>query len=163
MGALLQLAETAPSATHFDIAGVPKMESAFERQLRGLDPNDSFDLLGACSGVYLDGYGLVFTIPLSLIAPPPSFGPFTGGYTAQKAEAIHKRKLAHLPALRKALSDMLLEASRSFSGLPPNEKIAIAARLYYLDYEDKAGLPDQVVVSADRATALSGKIQTEEQ
>jgi hypothetical protein len=145
------------AAKRVDLSGIPKMESLFEQKLRGLDTTDPMELLGACSGVYLSGYGLVFTIPLSLVKPP-EFSPFTSAYTPQKAEVVHKRKLAHLPALRKALSEMLIDGAKAFPALPPNEKIVVAARLFYLDYEDKTGLPNQMVVSA-----LGGIIQPPEE
>jgi hypothetical protein len=145
-----------------DSAAVAKIESAFEQKVKDLDPNDPFDRLGACSGVYISGYGLVFTLPLSLVSAP-TFGPFTGGFTPQKADAIHKRKLAHLPLLKKAMSEMALQASKAFPTLPPTDKVVVAARLFYLDYEDKTGLPNQMVIAADHASALAGNIQPPEE
>ena len=141
-----------------DSAVVAKIESAFEQKVKDLDPNDPFDRLGACSGVYISGYGLVFTLPLSLVSAP-TFGPFTGGFTPQKADAIHKRKLAHLPLLKKAMSEMALQASKAFPTLPPTDKVVVAARLFYLDYEDKTGLPEQIVVRDERGPALTGSAQ----
>jgi len=51
-------AATAPAA-RLDFAEVAKVESGFEQKLKFLDPSDPFDRLGACSGVYVSGYGLV--------------------------------------------------------------------------------------------------------
>jgi hypothetical protein len=153
---------TATVVKPHDPSVVAKIESAFEQKLRGLDAADPFVALGACSGVYLNGYGLVFTTGVSL-ASAPTFGPFTGGYTKEKADAVHKRKLAHLPALKKAMSEMLTGAAKSLTAFPPDEKFVVAVRLFYLDYEDRTGLPTQIVMTADRASALAGIIQTEEQ
>lgn len=153
------VALTGPSAK-FDFAEVAKLESVFEEKLKDLNPNDPVDRLGACSGVYLSGYGLVFTTPLSLV-PAPVFSPFTGGYTPQKADAIHARKLKNLPALKKAMTEMLEQTAKT-AALPADEKVVIAVRLFYLDYEDKTGLPNEIVMSADRAGALSGAIHTDE-
>jgi hypothetical protein len=47
--------------------------------------------------------------------------------------------------------------------LPPNEKVVVAVRLFYMDWEDKNGLPNQIVMTADRASAVAGKIETDEQ
>jgi hypothetical protein len=149
-----------PAAKRPDLSGVAKIESGFEQKLKDLDPTDPFDRLGACAGVYLSGYGLVFTTPLSLVAAP-TFGPFTGGFTVEKAEAVHRRKLAHLPVLKKAMREMVAEAAKAWSALPANEKVVVAARLFYMDYEDKTGLPSQIVMSADRASALAGNITEE--
>jgi hypothetical protein len=145
-----------------ELNGVAQVESGFEQRLKGLDPIDPFDRLGACSGVYVSGYGLVFTTAVSLVGAPV-FGPFTGGFTKEKADAVHKRMLAHLPALRKAMSEMLTGAAKSLNSLPPNEKVVVAVRLFYMDWEDKNGLPNQIVMTADRASAVAGKIETDEQ
>jgi hypothetical protein len=161
IAALAMVCSGQDAARRPDLTGVAKIESGFELKLKNLDPADPFDRLGACSGVYLSGYGLVFTTPLSLVAAP-AFGPFTGGFTVEKAEAVHKRKLAHLPVLRKAMREMVMDAARAFSALPPNEKIVVAARLFYMDYESKTGLPDQIVMAADRASAMAGNVQEEQ-
>jgi hypothetical protein len=144
-----------------DFAGVAKVESSVERKLKNLSTNDPIDLLGACSGVYLDGYGLVFTVPISLIAAPPSFGPFTGNYTPQKGEAVRQRKLKNLPIVVAAANEMLAQAAKTLPDLPPTEKIAVAIRFFYLDYEDTTGLPKEIVVSADSASAQAGHVQME--
>jgi len=150
------------AARRLDFVSVAKLEGAFEQKLKTLDSNDSVALLGACSGVYVSGYGLVFTIPLSLI-PAPSMGPFGGAMTPQKADNIHKRMQAQLPVVKKALNDMLMQAAKTYPDLPAGEKLAVAVRLFYLDSEDKTGLPNQIVVSADRASALAGAIRVDGQ
>jgi hypothetical protein len=158
----LQIASAVPQpGARVDFAGVAKIETVLEQRLKSLNPSDPIDLLGACSGVYLDGYGLVFTAPISLVIEQ-TFSPFNGGYTPQKAEAIHKRKLAQLPLLTKAANDMLVQAAKAATELPPDEKIALAIRFFYLDYEDTKGLPREIVVSADRASALAGRVLQEE-
>jgi hypothetical protein len=61
------------------------------------------------------------------------------------------------------MSEMALQASKAFPTLPPTDKVVVAARLFYLDYEDKTGLPNQMVIAADHASALAGNIQPPEE
>ena len=156
-----QAAAAQPAVHGLDFAGVAKVEADVEQKLKNLGTTDPVDLLGACSGVYLNGYGMVFTVPMSLIAKPPLFGPFTGNYTPQKGEEVRQRKLRNLPIVTKAANEMLIQAAKALPELQPTDKIALAIRFFYLDYEDTNGLPKEIVVSADRASAQAGRVQME--
>jgi hypothetical protein len=139
-----------------------QLEQGFEDKVRGLRGEEPFSLLGASSGFYLEGYGVVLTIPLDLIyTPGPS--PFRPPITDLDKEKVHRRKLAQLPALRQAAREMLASAAASLSTLPVDRKISVAVRIYYMGWEDSAGLPHQIVATADRKSALAGAIQLEEQ
>lgn len=155
-------AAPAPAPFQFDRAAIGSMEMGFEHRLGSLDVNDPIQVQGACTGVYVNGFGMVFTMPVVLAATPVA-NPFRGALSAQEKAGVHKRKVEHLPLLRKAMKEMLVSA---FNGLPkllPTDKIALGVRVFYLDWEDKSGLPAQIVMSADRASALAGNFQTEEQ
>jgi hypothetical protein len=155
-------AAPAPAPPPFDRVAVGTLEMGFEQRLGSLDVNDSFQVQGACTGVYVNGFGMVFTMPVVLAATPVA-NPFRGALTSQEKAGVHKRKLEHLPLLKKAMKEMLVTA---FNGLPkllPTDKVALGVRAFYLDWEDKSGLPAQIVVSADRASALAGNIQVDEQ
>jgi hypothetical protein len=145
-----------------DGAVIAKIESGFENRLRGLDSSEPFVLLGATSGVYVGGYGVVFTTPLDL-ATTPQTSPFQPVIPKAQAAVVHQRKLAHLPLLRKAMADTVAAAANQLKTLAPGEKIVFAVRVFYLDWEDRTGLPSQIVASADRESALAGKIQMDEQ
>jgi hypothetical protein len=152
----------APAPPQFDRVATGSLESQFETRVSRLDVNDPIQLMGACTGVYVNGYGMVFTLPV-VLANPPTISPFHMTITKDEKTGVHKRKVTHLPVLRKALQEMLVSA---FSGLPkllPTDKIALGVRLFYLDWEDRSGLPSLIVLSADRASALAGNIQVDEQ
>jgi hypothetical protein len=40
--------------------------------------------------------------------------------------------------------------------------LTLAVRLYYAPWEDIAGMPSQVIMRADRASAAVGKVEMEE-
>jgi len=151
-----------PAAPQFDRVAVGTLEGDIEHRVTALDVNDSFQLMGACTGVHVDGYGMVFTLPIAL-ATTPAASPFRGPLTKDEMAGVHKRKLAHLPVLRKAMREMLVNAFNALPKLPPNEKIALGVRVFYLAWEDRTQLPVEIVYSADRASALAGNIQTDEQ
>jgi hypothetical protein len=139
-----------------------QLEQNFEDKVRALKGDEPFNLLGASSGFYLEGYGVVLTIPLDLIVTP-GITPFRPPFTKQDQEQVHRRKVAQLPALKQAAREMLASAAASLSALPMGRKISVAVRIYYLAWEDSSGLPRQIVATADRKSALAGAIQLEEQ
>jgi hypothetical protein len=139
---------------------IEKIESGFEGKLKGLNDKDPPSVLGACSGIYLNGYGVIFTTALDLITPAYA-SPFGALPANARPEIVHQRKLAQLPVLRQAMRGMLTGAAKGLTALPANEKIAVAVRLLYFQGEDKTGLPAQIVLTADRAAALAGNITEE--
>jgi hypothetical protein len=144
-----------------DLRAIARLEAGFEDSVKSLDPKDPFVLLGACSGVYVKGYGVVFTTPLDLISTP-RVTPFAQAISKVQADRVREAKLAHVPILREALRKSLMEAARTLTSLPENEKVVVTARIFYLDWESRAGMPSQIVLSATRQAALAGNIQAED-
>lgn len=140
-----------------------ELERRFDNQLAGIGgPNDPIDLLGATRGLYLDGYGAAFTTEVSLIITP-SVSPFHQQITKEEAARVHQRKLARLPALKQAMTEMLKNSAMTLIQIPDSQQIVVAVRLLYLPWEDTTGLPAQVLLSASRREVLNGQIKTEEQ
>src|ERR1039458_6032748 len=46
------------------------LENGFDRKLTGYNINDPIDLLGRTRGIYLDGYGALFSTEISLLVKP---------------------------------------------------------------------------------------------
>jgi hypothetical protein len=139
------------------------LEKRFDNQLATAGgPNDPIDLLGATRGLYLDGYGAVFTAELSLIITPHA-NPFRLQITKEEAAGVHQRKLARLPVLKQAMAEMMRNSAMALIQIPDNQQIVLAVRLLYLPWEDTTGLPAQVLMSATRRGVLNGDVKTEDQ
>ncbi len=138
------------------------VEKAFDEKLNATGASDPFDLLGNTRGIYLPGYGVVFTTELSLIRTP-GYSPMRQSFSKDDIAKVRKRKLDRLPLLRLAMKDMVTAAGGALATMPANEKIVLAVRLEYLPYEDTNGLPGQIVMSATRAAAVGSAIQVDEQ
>ncbi len=124
--------------------------------------NDPIDLLGASRGIYLDGYGAVFTAEASLIITP-GVNPFHTVITEPEKEKVHQRKLDRLPMLKQLMRDMWRDSATALTAVPDNQQVVIAVRLLYLPWEDTRGLPGEIVMKGDRRAAVSGAVQMEEQ
>ena len=126
------------------------------------DANFPIDLLGATRGIYLDGYGAVFTSEISLMRSP-TVNPFQRTISREQAEQVHQKKAERLNALRAALKDMVQSAARTLFLVPENQQIVFAVRLDYFQWENTSGLPGLVLMRADRKSALAGNVHLEEQ
>lgn len=124
--------------------------------------SDPIDLLGATRGIYLDGYGAVFTTEASLIVAP-GLSPFHQEITEAEKEKVRQRKLDRLPLLKQMMRDMWRDSATSLTAIPENQQVVIAVRLLYLQWEDTRGLPGQIVMKGDRRAAVTGAVQMEEQ
>jgi hypothetical protein len=139
------------------------LEKRFDNELATIGgPNDPIDLLGTTRGLYLDGYGAVFTTEVSLIVTPQP-NPFRQQITKEEAARVHERKVARLPVLKRAMAEMMRNSAMTLIQIPDSQRIVLALRLLYLPYEDTTDLPAQVLMSATRRDVLNGSIKTEDQ
>jgi len=146
--------QDAPPAAHARVtrAALASMEKAFDGRL-GYTA-DAFDLLGSTRGVYLDGYGAVFSTELNLIVSP-NLSPFHPAFSKIEIAHIHDRKVQRLPLLKAKMREMLVASAASLENLPPSEQVVLAVSLFHYSWEDYSGLPSQIVMQAERQKLLS--------
>jgi hypothetical protein len=136
-------------------AAFATLEKKLDRRIVSLSVNDPFEMLGTVRGVYLQGYGAVFTTELSLVVTIIS--PFMPDLTAADIQKLHQKKLAKLVSLRQAMRQMLIEAAADLDSVPANEQIVLGVTLFNRSFEIKDGLPGQVVMQAPRQALLDYK------
>jgi hypothetical protein len=116
------------------------------------------NVMGATRGLYLPGYGLVLTAELDLTLTPAANGLFRRVFTPAETASIHQKKMDQVPVLERLMRDAVTAAARQADPVPENERIVLAVRLWYQGFEDRSGLPSQILMSADRKSAASGQI-----
>jgi hypothetical protein len=131
------------------------LESNFDVRMTRPGQEDPFDLLGNTRGVYLAGYGVVLTAEVNLIMTPP-VTPFRPAATKQDAANLHRRKLAKLEVLKKAMRELMVTTASSLGALPPGEQVVVAVTLFYYSWEQRAGLPGQILMQAPKAALVGG-------
>ncbi len=140
---------------------ITDQEKRLDDKLNSTGGNDPIYMLGLTRGLYLQGYGAVFTAEVSLINTPVA-SPFRK-ITKDDVVKVHQRKLERLGLLKTALREQWISMAAALNALPDTEQIVIAVRLRYLPYEDTTGLPGQIIMKGPRTATLTGAIQTEEQ
>jgi len=146
--------EAPPTQTKITRVALASIEKTCDGRFLRANAPDSFYLLGNTRGVYLQGYGVVFSTELDLIMTP-NVSPFHQSFTQQEKERIHARKLQRLPVLEQNMRELLISSAASLENLPPNEQVVLAVSLFNYSWEDSRGLPSQIVMQAERQKLLS--------
>jgi hypothetical protein len=145
------------------VSTMTALEKRFNERLAGLfDAGDPLDLLGNTRGVYVDGFGAVFTAEVSL-AVTPAAGPFRGKITKEFADAIRQKKIQRLPFLQASMKEMMHNMGALFIQVPEDQQMVLVVRFYYEPWEDMNGMPSQIVMKANRTNAMKGEVQLEVQ
>jgi hypothetical protein len=124
-----------------------------DRKLVGLWPQDPVEVLGVSQGAYIRGYGAVFLGEVNL-APAAGISPFHPSVSADEIRRTHEKKLQRMAALRSTMRAMLMDSARSLDSLPSDEQVAVGLSLFYWTWENREGMPAQIVMHAPRKALL---------
>ena len=141
---------------HLKRTSLMAMEDSFDKRIKAL-ADDPYLLVSNTHGIYLDGYGAVFTAEVSL-ANGAGISPFHPVTTKDEYAKIRARKLERMPALRQCMRDMLLAASASLDEVPAGEQIVVGVSLIHRPGEDKTGIPDQILMQGAKGQLLDAKL-----
>ncbi len=114
---------------------------------------DRFQLLGLTRGVYLEGYGTVFTSEVDL-TPSAAPNPFRPALSSKEVASLKEKKRVRIALLKEQLQGMLVSSADSLASVPGDEKIAIAVTIPYYRFEDTGGMPRQALVSAPKKSLI---------
>jgi hypothetical protein len=134
----------APRVTRNAMATVEKnLDNRFTR----LWDDNPFVVLGNTRGIYLEGYGAVFTAEINLVAGPAA-GILPLAITNADRARHKDKKLSRLPEFKRALAKALAEtaASPQMAAVPPDEQIVLVAFLSHYPWEDLSGMPAQITM-----------------
>jgi hypothetical protein len=152
--ATLCLASTEPRVSRASIVAV---EKSINQEFAGYS-GDPYVVLGNARGTYLEGYGALFTVELDLInSAPLSPNPFKQKVTPQEIATTRERKLKKLASLRESMRSLMVTASGTLEGLPPNERVSMEAVLLFNSWEESRGMPRRLFMSAEKQKLLGAR------
>lgn len=134
------------------------MELSFDKRIRTISADVPFELLGNTRGVYLEGYGAVFTSEVNL-AQSMTVTPFSLTIPKEYATKLRQRKLERVPVLAKNMQEQMLAMASSLDTVPPKEQVVLGVTLFYHTWEDRSGLPSQIVMQAERQKLLDVQLR----
>jgi hypothetical protein len=134
-------------------AAIVDLEKSFDSVIEKVTPSDPMQIMASTQGVYVPGFGAVFTAQVDLIVTP-TLSPFRRTMSSADKQRILKRKVERLPVIRQQMRQLLTAAATSLKDLPPDEQVVLAVSIFHFGWEDTRGLPAQIVMQAERSEML---------
>ena len=131
------------------------LEKLADRKIVPAEPGSPGQILGATRGVYLEGYGAVFTTEVDLIAFAAT-NPFRAPYTDADIAKLRVEKQARIASLKKRMMESLVIMAKGLEGVAANEQVALAVTIPYWPWEKSAGMPRQILIHAPKSALVSG-------
>jgi hypothetical protein len=147
------------------------LEKSMDSRVARLSQDNPFVLLGPTRGIYLDGYGAVFTAEINLVSAPAALMMFRPQLTKEEIEQHRQLKLARVPLLKQAMRQAMIDSASSLDPIPSQEQIVVVAMLSKYPWENTTGIPQQIMMQASKkdlleqrnnANALAAIIRTTE-
>jgi hypothetical protein len=132
---------------------IAAMEQSFDNRLRKFSLDAPIELLGLTRGLYLNGYGAVFTTEVNLVQTP-GISPFHPQISKEEAAHIRAAKQKRLPELRTQMREMLLASAQSLDRVPLEEQLVLGVFLFYNSWENSSGMPQLITMQAPRKSLL---------
>lgn len=137
-------------------------EGSIDRSFRNVKDTSPMPLTGITRGAYLQGFGAVFSLQVSLI-PMPGLNPFRPQVTDEEKRELNMRKRQRLEDLELRARKILVEQGNRLTRVPCDEKVALIVSLLQYSWEDLSGLPAQMVMQAPRSVLVergAGRLDT---
>jgi hypothetical protein len=131
------------------------VEKNIDQAIVRLDVSEPYELLGYTRGIYLNGYGIVLSSEVNLVVT--MITPFHPAMTGEKIKDLRQRKIQRLAPLRDFMRQQLVAAAATLDPVPGNEQIVFGVTLFYRGFEEREGLPGQIVMQAPKQTLLDFK------
>lgn len=138
-------ATSGPRVSRGTLASV---EKNLDERIQRLWDDTPYLLLGTTRGVYLEGYGAVFTAEVNLVMNP--VGLMNTRLSKEEIAKVRQKKLDRLPVLRKALKESMAAMAASLDTVPGEEQIAIVTFVDHYPWEDVTGVPVQITLTAQK-------------
>ena len=130
-------------------------EKSLDDKIARLWDDNPLALLGSTRGVYLEGYGVVFTAEVNMAIGGTTL--MHPSWTKEDKERHRKKKLERLPQLKAALKQALAASAASIDPVLGEEQVVIAIFLSRYPWEDATGIPVQVTVQGTRKKLIDAQ------
>jgi hypothetical protein len=132
------------------------VEKGLDERISRIWPDNPVALAGASRGVYLEGYGAVFTAEVNTASEGISL--MHTSLTQQERDHVHRLKIDRAPQLKKVLEDALVESAAPLDSVPLDEQIVLEVVLDRYSWEPAGGYPAEILMQATRRKLLDVKL-----
>src|SRR5688572_14918054 len=126
-GIVLIAASVSPRVTRNSMIPLEKLT---DTKVIQLDSNTPAEALGFTRGVYLEGYGAVFTTEVD-VNPYAAPNPFRPSYSEADINKLRSQKLTRIETLKKRMVESMVVMAQSLEAVPATEQVALAVTIPY--------------------------------
>ena len=130
-------------------------EQSLDERLSRIWQDTPMSLVSRTRGVYLDGYGVVFTADMNPVSDGISLMN-TRLQPQQKAQVLQK-KIARIPELKKALKEAMMDTAPTLDAVPLDDQLVLEVIIRRFDWEDGGGYPSELLLQSTRRKLLDVK------
>jgi hypothetical protein len=149
---LAGIAATVP--TRITWASLRVLERTADSSFEALVKDDPLSILGNTRGVYLQGYGVVFSTEVEL-SPSSAPNPFRPAFNKEEIARLKEKKKIRMSFLKESMRNVLLHFAKSLNAVPQDENVALAVTIPYFRWEDIGGMPRQILMVAPRKALIA--------
>ena len=153
--AFAAVAYTAVVPANVTSKAIRAMEDSLDKRFGTKWPDNPVAVVGPARGVYLEGYGAVFTTELNLANE--GIAMMHPVLTPQEKTLVVKKKNERVPQLRKALEEALVDTAASLDTMPPDEQVVIQVILDRFSWEDAPTYPAEMIAQSTRQKLVDVK------
>ena len=143
-------------APRISLSKVVNTEKLISTQLAAMYPEEPWFLIGPARGVYLTGFGAIFSAEINL-ATGPSLSPFKQTITKEEITRHHDKKEARLPILRTRMYSIVGSLASYLETVPNNEEFVLAVTLLKYPWEEPGGMPSQIIMRVPRGKLMDAQ------
>ena len=143
-----------PNEGRATMVSILSLQRSIDGKLAHLWPDEPFFVLGTTHGVYLDGYGAVFTAEVNLVNAPVS--PFMPAPTKEMIARHRQKKLERIPELEQTMRELLAQTAVSLDTLADTDRVVLAVSLTSYVWEP-GGLPSQIVMQGQKGALVAAR------
>lgn len=131
------------------------VETSLDERIKSLWPDNLFTVIRPTRGLYLEGYGAVFTVDVNPVLSTTSMMK----PTVSKEEVIqaHKSRIERIGQLKQAMRVALADAAASLDPVPTDDQITFVVFLDNHPWEDISGMPGRLTFQGKKRALLDAK------
>ena len=131
------------------------VEGSLDDRLKSLWPDNPFTVIRPTRGLYLEGYGAVFTVDVSPVLSTTSMMHPT--VTKEEVAQAHKVRIERIGQLKLAMRMALADAAASLDPVPADDQVTLVVFLANHQWEDLSGVPARLTFQGKKKALLEAK------
>ncbi len=131
------------------------VEGSLDDRLKSLWPDNPFTVTRLTRGLYLDGYGAVFTVDVSPVLSTTSM--MKPMVTKEEVVQAHKVRIERIGQLKQAMRVALADAASSLDPVPADDQVTLVIFLANHQWEDVSGTPGRITFQGKKKALIEAK------